>query len=491
MRPVAKLTIVLVALGLLWGEVAYSCSRPPDSEDYHRTVVQVADSAHNATRTGWLTGRQELAGQVFDTFASAAFDDATKALAGASKQFAEQGPPDERSAALRDELSPLVEDAVRWLGSAHAWVLLLGVVGICAYAEMSGRVATVSQRRVFDLVRERLGPRVALANLGGSVLVTVLTLGAEIGGVGLALQLATSVSYLLWVPVVAFVLWVALWRVKFDTLENVFGLCGLALVVFLIASFRLHPDTGALWHQASHPGPPAGEDWGTYWFLAVALFASALTPYEVFFFSSGAVEERWSTKDLLISRVNVFVGFQLGGLLAFGLMVTSATVLHPLSTSVDALSQVAMPSAIALGKLGLAAAILGFFAATFGAAMETGLSAGYTVAQYFGWAWGKFRRPVEAARFHTVLMVSILVGVAVLMTTIDPIQLTEYTLMFSAVALPLTYLPILVVANDRGYLGDRVNGKLANTFGVLFLFVVLAAAIAAIPLMLVTRMGGG
>ncbi len=118
MRPVAKLTIVLVALGLLWGEVAYSCSRPPDSEDYHRTVVQVADSAHNATRTGWLTGRQKLAGQVFDTFASAAFDDATKALAGASKQFAEQGPPDERSAALRDELSPLVEDAVRWLGSA-------------------------------------------------------------------------------------------------------------------------------------------------------------------------------------------------------------------------------------------------------------------------------------------------------------------------------------------------------------------------------------
>jgi Mn2+/Fe2+ NRAMP family transporter len=150
-----------------------------------------------------------------------------------------------------------------------------------------------------------------------------------------------------------------------------------------------------------------------------------------------------------------------------------------------------MPVALALGKLGLAAAILGFFAATFGAAMETGLSAGYTVAQYFGWAWGKLRRPREAARFHTVVLVSILVGVAVLMTTIDPIQLTEYTLVFSAVALPLTYLPILVVANDRGYLGDRVNGRLANGVGVLYLIIVVAAAVAAIPLMLVTRMGGG
>ncbi|MEV8508848.1 divalent metal cation transporter [Actinoplanes sp. NPDC051475] len=376
-------------------------------------------------------------------------------------------------------------------GIAHAWVLLVGVIGICAYAEMSGRVTTVSGRPVFDLVRERLGPRVALANLAGSLLVTVLTLGAELGGVGLALQLATSVNYLLWVPVVAVVLWVALWRVKFDVLENVFGLTGLVLIVFIVAAVKLGPDPAELWQQAAHPGPTGGEDWGTYWFVAVALFASALTPYEVFFFSSGGVEERWTSKDLVRSRVNVFVGFPLGGLLAFAIMVTSATVFQPREVSVDSLAQVAMPVALAVGKLGLAAAILGFFAATFGAAMETGLSTAYTVAQYFGWAWGKLRRPRQAARFHTVLIVGILVGVAVLMTTIDPIQLTEYTLVFSAVALPLTYLPILVVANDRGYLGDRVNGRLANAVGSVYLVVVVAAAIAAIPLMLVTRMGAG
>jgi Mn2+/Fe2+ NRAMP family transporter len=383
-----------------------------------------------------------------------------------------------------------VEAGARF-GIAHAWVLLVGVIGICAYAEMSGRVSAVSGRPVFDLVRERLGPRVALANLAGSLLVTVLTLGAELGGVGLALQLATSVNYLLWVPVVAVVLWAALWRAKFSVLENVFGLTGLALVVFIMAFFKLGPDTAGLWQQAAHPGPPAGEDWGTYWFFAVALFASAMTPYEVFFFSSGAVEERWSSKDLLTSRVNVFVGFPLGGMLAFALMLCAATVFHPLHTSADALSQVAMPAAIAFGKLGLAAAILGFFAATFGAAMETGLSTGYTVAQYFGWAWGKLRRPRDAARFHTVVIIGVLVGAAILMTTIDPIQLTEYTLVFSAVALPLTYLPILVVANDRGYLGARVNGRLANAFGMLYLVVVVVAALAAIPLMLTTRMGGG
>ena len=89
-----------------------------------------------------------------------------------------------------------------------------------------------------------------------------------------------------------------------------------------------------------------------------------------------------------------------------------------------------------------------------------------------------------------MLLVSVLVGAAVLLTTINPIQLTEYMLVFSAVVLPLTYLPILVVANDRRYLQDHVNGKLANTVGVVYLVVIVVAAVAAVPLMIVTGAGG-
>jgi len=60
---------------------------------------------------------------------------------------------------------------------------------------------------------------------------------------------------------------------------------------------------------------------------------------------------------------------------------------------------------------------------------------------------------------------------------------------FSAVALPLTYFPILVVANDSDYMGEHTNGKLANILGSIFLVAVVIAAVAAIPLMIWTRMG--
>jgi len=374
-------------------------------------------------------------------------------------------------------------------GMSLAWVVVVGIIGICVFAEMSGRVAAVSGRATFDLVRERLGPRMGLANLVASMAVTLLTYAAEIGGVALALQLATDVNPYLWMPVVGAAVWLVLWRVKFAVLENAFGLAGLALIVFAVALWKLGPDWSQLWQQAAHPSVPRDESHATYWYYAVALFGAALTPYEVFFFSSGGVEEKWTTKDLGTMRGNVFVGFPLGGMLSLAIAGTAAVVYFPRHVQVETLGQIGLPVGLALGQLGLAFALIGFFAATFGAACETGLSVGYSIAQYFGWQWGKYVRPLRAARFHTVVLLSTVVAVGLLLTTVDPIILTEYSVVFSAVALPLTYFPILVVANDRTYMGRHVNGRLANGLGSVYLVVIVAVAAAAIPLMLVTRAG--
>ena len=53
---------------------------------------------------------------------------------------------------------------------------------------------------------------------------------------------------------------------------------------------------------------------------------------------------------------------------------------------------------LSLGKVGLAFAIVGFVAATFGAALETALSTGYTLSQYLGWSWGKLLSPHKIPR---------------------------------------------------------------------------------------------
>jgi Mn2+/Fe2+ NRAMP family transporter len=214
-----------------------------------------------------------------------------------------------------------------------------------------------------------------------------------------------------------------------------------------------------------------------------------MTPYEVFFFSSGAVEERWGRQDLTLARLNVGIGFPLGGLLSLGIAGSAFLVWSPEKVDVSSLSQVFLPVGEALGTIGLVLVLIGVFAATTGAALETALSCGYALAQYAGWPWGKWHRPAKAPQFHVTIIVCLLVACAVLATGVDPIMVTEFSVVFSAVALPLTYAPILVVANDPEYVGDETNGPLLNALALVYLVIIVLAAIAAVPLMVLTGLG--
>ncbi len=101
-------------------------------------------------------------------------------------------------------------------------------------------------------------PRAALLNLCASYAVTFIMVIAELCGVALAIELATSVHYLLWVPVVAFVVFLFMWRIPFQKMEKTYGVLGLAMLVFIVALWQMGPDWGSLLHQAATPEiPPA------------------------------------------------------------------------------------------------------------------------------------------------------------------------------------------------------------------------------------------
>ena len=187
----------------------------------------------------------------------------------------------------------------------------------------------------------------------------------------------------------------------------------------------------------------------------------------------------------------MFIGFPLGGLLSLAIMACASPRARPSRHRRRPLcrrSRCRSPSTV--GKLGLAIALIGIFAATFGAALETSLSAGYTVAQYLGWPWGKRLRPREASRFHVVILMALVVASLIAISGVDPVKVTEYSIVLSAAALPLTYFPILVIANDPAYMGDEhTNGRILNTIASVYLVILVVVSIATIPLMIITRAG--
>src|SRR5438046_1679509 len=103
------------------------------------------------------------------------------------------------------------------------------------------RLAAVSKRTYVDLLRERFGYRFFLLPLVAVFLVSFLVLASEIGGVSIALQMATGINFAWWAIPVALLGWVLLWRGTFGIVEKGTALRGLAALVFAVGALKLHP----------------------------------------------------------------------------------------------------------------------------------------------------------------------------------------------------------------------------------------------------------
>jgi manganese transport protein len=372
------------------------------------------------------------------------------------------------------------------------WSVVVGLVGIIVFAEMSGRIATVTNRPVFDVVRQRMGFGVGLVTLIASEAINILTVAAEVGGVALVLQLLfADVPFRVLALIAVAVIVLLVWVLPFGGIERIFGYLGMGLVVYIVAAVKLHPDWGSL-ADGFVPHWQTGQDTVKYWYFAVGVIAAALVPYEVYFFSSGAVEEGWKPReDLSVNKGNAILGFGLGGVLSVALIAVSAQLFHPTGVNPEFLGTTALAAAIPLGKVGLLLAFVGMLFAIGGAAIEVSFSGAYNLAQFLGWEWGKYRGARRAPRFTAAWFAMFLLAFLIVITGANPTLITEYAVVFSVVALPLTYLPTLLIAQDPDFMGEYVNGRLSKVLGWVYFVVLTLVAVAAIPLLFASTHGSG
>ena len=267
----------------------------------------------------------------------------------------------------------------------------------------------------------------------------------------------------------------------------------LFMVVFAAALIAIHPP----WDKIAGgfiPQVPQGlstKELLTFAYFVVAIISAVMFPYEVYFYSSGGIEEGWGPKDLLTNRVTALLGMGLGSLLAIAILSNSAQIFGPANVDPVIPGSAALEAAIPFGKWGLVLALLGMLFAVAAAAVETCMANAYSIAQFFGWIWGRHKKPWEAPRFTITWVVLFLLALAIVLTGVEVMTLVELAILFSILVLPLTYLPLLLLAGDKKYMGKHVNGPVGETLGWLYFGVITVAAVAALPLYFLTSGGNG
>lgn len=360
------------------------------------------------------------------------------------------------------------------------WPILFGTICLIFLIEMSGRLAAVSKHTIVDALRERFGFPFFFIVLVGITLVSFMVLVAELGGIGFSLQILTGIGFPWWALPVSFMVWLLMWKGTFGLIENGASMLGLVTLSFAVAMFKLHPDWSGV-GRGLLPSMPQS-DKARYGFLVVSVIGATISPYLMYFYSSGAIEDEWDRTYIPINRVIAGIGMTFGGFLAMAVLVASALAFQPRGIQVDTFPQAALMMTTALPKWGFYLFALSMLFACFGAALEFSLAIAYFFAQGFGWSWSEDLDPSQDSRFAFVYTLIILLAAIPLMVGMDPIKVTMMSMALTSATLPFSIIPFLFVMNDPIYLGKHRNGWISNTVVAIVVVTSFVLALISIPL---------
>ena len=215
------------------------------------------------------------------------------------------------------------------------WTLVIGIIGFSVFAEMSGRITISTSRTMYEVIRDRLGSRLALIPLISTSISQLLTIFVELAGMSLVLAYLSHLSYLLFVPLAALLVASIIWFAGFDLLDNSTATLGLLMLVAIVIMARFSRNWAAIGSSLLHPSMSTAHPVPAYLFMVVSLLGAYMTPYQFAFYSSGALEEQWDASNFMTNKIVPIVGTAFGAGIALALMVDAYLFLHPLHNMVN------------------------------------------------------------------------------------------------------------------------------------------------------------
>jgi NRAMP (natural resistance-associated macrophage protein)-like metal ion transporter len=231
----------------------------------------------------------------------------------------------------------------------------------------------------------------------------------------------------------------------------------------------------------------------------VAVFGTTISPYLFFWQASEEVEEvekdaeaeplikapRQARSAFRRMRIDTFIGMAFSNLIALAIMVATAATLHKAGiTDIQTAGQAAQALAPVAGPFAFLLFSLGIVGTGLLAVPVLAGSSAYAIAEARGWISGLELAPRKAAGFYGVIGVSMLLGLGMLFSPLDPIKALFWSAVINGVAAVPIMVATMVVASRRSQMGRFTVGPLLKTLGWVATAVMAAASIAMFALSL-------
>lgn len=338
-------------------------------------------------------------------------------------------------------------------GYGMLWTLLLTYPLMGAIQEVAARIGRVTGRGIAGNLRRQYPPWLTYPVVGLLLVANTINLGADLGAMGAAAKLLLGGEALLYTAFFALLcLTLEVWM-PYERYAAVLKWLTLALLVYMAAAFVVGVPWGTA--LASTLVPSLRLD-AAHLAMVVAVLGTTISPYLFFWQASAEVEEiekepddeplrrapRQAPAQFWRIKADTYLGMGVSNLIAWCIMLTSAATLHAAgATDIGSAAQAAAalePVAGPFAKLLFAAGIIG---TGLLAVPVLAASAAYALGEALRWPTGLGRKPLEAKGFYAVIATATLIGLAINLTPVNPIE----ALVWAAVVNGLVAVPVMAL----------------------------------------------
>jgi NRAMP (natural resistance-associated macrophage protein)-like metal ion transporter len=226
--------------------------------------------------------------------------------------------------------------------------------------------------------------------------------------------------------------------------------------------------------------------------MVVGLLGTTISPYLFFWQSSQEVEDlearpggrplkeapRQARREIKRIGVDTVTGMAFSELVAFFIILTAAVALNRHGVvNIATAAQAAEALRPIAGNFAFLIFSLGIIGTGLLAVPVLAGSAAYAIAETMGWTSGLNRKVLEARPFYAIIAASVIGGVMLGFTPIDPIKALFYSAVINGVVAAPIMAVTMIVASKREIMGVLVATPLQKAFGWLGTALMSLAAI--------------
>ena len=341
-------------------------------------------------------------------------------------------------------------------GYALLWTLIPTTLALVVSQEMVARMGVVTGKGLSDLIRENYGVKVTFYMMLGLFMANFGTTVANFSGWAASWEIFGVSKYVV-VPLGAFFIWVLVTRGSYRVVEMVLLAACLIYVGYIISGFMSKPDWPEVLRGAVVPGVVAEPE---YMMLGIAIIGTTITPWMQFYLQSSIAEKGVRKEYFKMVRVDVITGCLITDVIAFFIIVVTATTLFPMGIRISVASEAAAALRPFAGDYASIIFALSLANASLLGAIIVPLATAYFVCEAMGWERGVSKTFREAPQFMWIYTVMIVTACVIVLVPGAPLVfLMVLASVVNGLLLPFVLVFALRLVNNRKIMGDYINPK--------------------------------